>query len=167
MIHFAYSIIYKNYALIEDIKIDLQQGFSIITGETGAGKSIMLGALGLLLGKRADYSAIRNSKNKCIIEGTFNIANYNLLRIFEAEDLDYEEQTIIRREILSTGKSRAFINDSPVTLPVLAKLGDFLIDIHGQHQTLSLGENTYQFQVVDVLAKTRTCLANIVQRLNL
>lgn len=144
----------KNYALIEDIKIDLKKGFTIITGETGAGKSIMLGALGLLLGKRADYSVIRNTGNKCVIEGTFDITNYNLSGFFTAEDLDFEEQTIIRREILTSGKSRAFINDTPVTLPVLAKLGDLLIDIHGQHQTLSLGENQYQFQVIDILAGT-------------
>ena len=150
----------KNYALIEDIKINLQQGFTIITGETGAGKSIMLGALGLLLGKRADYSAIRNAKNKCIIEGVFDISNYSLKTFFEAEDLDFEEQTIIRREILSSGKSRAFINDTPVTLPVLVKLGDFLIDIHGQHQTLSLGENQYQFQVLDTLARNLEVLQN-------
>jgi DNA repair protein RecN (Recombination protein N) len=148
----------KNYALIEDIKIDLQQGFTIITGETGAGKSIMLGALGLLLGKRADYSAIRNSKNKCVIEGVFDIANYKLTNFFTAEDLDYEDQTIIRREILATGKSRAFINDTPVTLPTLVKLGDFLIDIHGQHQTLSLGENQYQFEILDTLSKNHDSL---------
>lgn len=148
----------KNYALIEDIKINLQQGFTIITGETGAGKSIMLGALGLLLGKRADYSAIRNAKNKCIIEGVFDISKYSLKKLFEAEDLDFEEHTIIRREILASGKSRAFINDTPVTLPVLSKLGDFLIDIHGQHQTLSLGENQYQFQVLDTLAKNQEVL---------
>ncbi len=142
----------KNYALIEDIKIDLKKGFTIITGETGAGKSIMLGALGLLLGKRADYSAIRNTENKCVIEGSFDISNYRLESFFTVEDLDYEQQTIIRREILATGKSRAFINDTPVTLPVLVKLGDLLIDIHGQHQTLSLGENQYQFQVLDLLS---------------
>ncbi len=142
----------KNYALIEDIKIDLKKGFTIITGETGAGKSIMLGALGLLLGKRADYSVIKNTVNKCVIEGSFDISNYNLIDFFTAEDLDFEEQTLIRREILTSGKSRAFINDTPVTLPVLVKLGDLLIDIHGQHQTLSLGENQYQFQVVDILA---------------
>jgi len=142
----------KNYALIEDIKIDLRQGFTIITGETGAGKSIMLGAMGLLLGKRADYSAIRSSRDKCIIEGNFDISNYRLKDFFEAEDLDYEAQSIIRREILSSGKSRAFINDTPVTLPVLVKLGDLLIDIHGQHQTLSLGENQYQFEVLDTLS---------------
>lgn len=152
------SLSIKNYALIEDIKINLQQGFTIITGETGAGKSIMLGALGLLLGKRADYSVIKKDQNKCVIEGAFNVANYNLEDFFKKEDLDYEETTIVRREILASGKSRAFINDTPVTLPVLVKLGDLLIDIHGQHQTLSLGENTYQFQVLDVLAKNRELL---------
>ena len=148
----------KNYALIEDIKIHLQKGFTIITGETGAGKSIMLGALGLLLGKRADYSAIRNAENKCVIEGVFDISNYALAKFFKSEDLDFEEHTIIRREILASGKSRAFINDTPVTLPVLAKLGDHLIDIHGQHQTMSLGENQYQFQVLDTLAKNHDAL---------
>ncbi len=152
------SLSIKNYALIEDIKINLQQGFTIITGETGAGKSIMLGALGLLLGKRADYSAIRNADNKCVIEGVFEISNYKLQAFFKKEDLDYEDQTIIRREILASGKSRAFINDTPVTLPVLGKLGDFLIDIHGQHQTLSLGENQYQFQVLDTLSKNKDLL---------
>ena len=152
------SLSIKNYALIEDIKINLQQGFTIITGETGAGKSIMLGALGLLLGKRADYSAIRNADNKCVIEGVFEISNYKLQAFFKKEDLDYEDQTIIRREILASGKSRAFINDTPVTLPVLSKLGDFLIDIHGQHQTLSLGENQYQFQVLDTLSKNKDLL---------
>ena len=152
------SLSIKNYALIEDIKINLQQGFTIITGETGAGKSIMLGALGLLLGKRADYSGIRNAENKCVIEGVFEISNYKLQSFFKKEDLDYETQTIIRREILASGKSRAFINDTPVTLPVLSKLGDFLIDIHGQHQTLSLGENQYQFQVLDTLSKNRDLL---------
>ncbi len=148
----------KNYALIEDIKLDLKKGFTIITGETGAGKSIMLGALGLLLGKRADYSAIRNEENKCVIEGVFDISHYHLQTFFKAEDLDFEAQTIIRREILATGKSRAFINDTPVTLPVLVKLGDLLIDIHGQHQTLSLGENQYQFQVLDILSKNTELL---------
>lgn len=142
----------KNYALIEDLKIDLQKGFTIITGETGAGKSIMLGALGLLLGKRADYSAIRSSENKCVIEGIFDVSNYGLQPFFAAEDMDYEDQTIIRREILPSGKSRAFVNDTPVTLAALVKLGDFLIDIHGQHQTLHLGESQYQFQVLDTLA---------------
>lgn len=155
----------KNYALIEDIRINLQEGFTIITGETGAGKSIMLGAMGLLLGKRADYSAIRISKDKCVIEGNFQISNYNLQEFFKSEDLDYEDNTIIRREILSSGKSRAFINDTPVTLPVLVQLGDLLIDIHGQHQTLSLGENIYQFEVLDTLAGNEKNLQEYQQQL--
>lgn len=155
----------KNYALIEDIKINLQEGFTIITGETGAGKSIMLGAMGLLLGKRADYSAIRISKDKCVIEGNFQISNYNLQEFFKSEDLDYEDNTIIRREILSSGKSRAFINDTPVTLPVLVQLGDLLIDIHGQHQTLSLGENNYQFEVLDTLSRNGENLQEYQQQL--
>ena len=143
----------KNYALIEDIRIDLQEGFTIITGETGAGKSIMLGALSLLLGKRADYSAIRDNEKKCVIEGTFNVAAYNLKSLFTSEDLDYEEHTIIRREILPSGKSRAFVNDTPANLNSLQALGEHLLDIHSQHETQSLGDNDYQFMVVDVLAK--------------
>ncbi|WP_417887239.1 DNA repair protein RecN [Zunongwangia sp.] len=147
------SLSIKNYALIEDININLTEGFTIITGETGAGKSIMLGALGLLLGNRADYSAIKNPKKKCVIEGVFDITNYGLLSFFENADLDYDPKTIIRREILSSGKSRAFVNDTPVTLANLSELGSYLIDIHSQHQTLSLGNTDYQFEVIDTIAK--------------
>ena len=139
--------------MIEDIRIDLQKGFTIITGETGAGKSIMLGALGLLLGDRADFSAIRDIEKKCVIEGTFSISNYQLQRFFEKQDLDYEDNSIIRREILPSGKSRAFVNDTPVKLSSLQKLGAYLIDIHSQHETLSLGNSDYQFNVIDTLAK--------------
>ena len=139
--------------MIEDIRIDLQKGFTIITGETGAGKSIMLGALGLLLGDRADFSAIRDIEKKCVIEGTFSISNYQLQRFFEKQDLDYEANSIIRREILPSGKSRAFVNDTPVKLSSLQKLGAYLIDIHSQHETLSLGNSDYQFNVIDTLAK--------------
>ncbi|SHF89192.1 DNA replication and repair protein RecN [Salegentibacter echinorum] len=148
----------KNYALIEDINIKLQEGFTIITGETGAGKSIMLGALGLLLGNRADYGSIRDTARKCVIEGNFNISNYHLKDFFAAEDLDYEETTIIRREILASGKSRAFVNDTPVKLGSLNRLGQYLIDIHSQHETLSLGNNDYQFQVIDTIAKSDSLL---------
>ncbi|WP_289021123.1 DNA repair protein RecN [uncultured Salegentibacter sp.] len=148
----------KNYALIEDINIRLQEGFTIITGETGAGKSIMLGALGLLLGNRADYGSIRDTDKKCVIEGSFNIANYRLKDFFESADLDYEENTIIRREILSSGKSRAFVNDTPVKLTSLQKLGQYLIDVHSQHETLSLGNNDYQFQVIDTIANSDALL---------
>ncbi len=147
------SLSIKNYALIEDINIGLQPGFTIITGETGAGKSIMLGALGLLLGDRADFSSIRNTEKKCVIEGTFGISNYKLENFFKKEDLDYEKQSIIRREILPSGKSRAFINDTPVKITALQKLGNYLIDIHSQHETLSLGNAEYQFSVIDTIAK--------------
>ncbi|MGY5850439.1 DNA repair protein RecN [Salegentibacter sp. F14] len=148
----------QNYALIEDINIKLQEGFTIITGETGAGKSIMLGALGLLLGDRADYSAIRDTAKKCVIEGSFNIGNYDLKAFFLKEDLDFETQTIIRREILPSGKSRAFVNDTPVRLSSLNKLGGFLIDVHSQHETLSLANNEYQFRVIDTIAGNEALL---------
>ncbi|MEO2062256.1 MAG: DNA repair protein RecN [Christiangramia sp.] len=142
----------KNYALIEDINMSLDKGFTIMTGETGAGKSIILGALGLLLGDRADFSAIRNPEKKCVIEGSFGIVNYKLEKFFEKEDLDYEPNSIIRREILPSGKSRAFINDTPVKISALQKLGSYLIDIHSQHETLSLGNAGYQFDVIDTIA---------------
>ena len=152
------SLSIKNYALIEDITIGLQPGFTIITGETGAGKSIMLGALGLLLGDRADFSSIRDPEKKCVIEGTFGISNYKLEKFFEKEDLDYEKQSIIRREILPSGKSRAFINDTPVKVTSLQKLGNYLIDIHSQHETLSLGNAEYQFNVIDTIAKNESLI---------
>lgn len=132
--------------------MDLRKGFTIITGETGAGKSIMLGALSLLLGKRADLTAIRNSKKKCVIEGVFDIEAYNLKALFEDKNLDYEPHTIIRREILPSGKSRAFVNDTPTTVAALQALGGRLLDIHSQHETLILGDVEYQFMVVDLLA---------------
>ncbi|SDR67874.1 DNA repair protein RecN [Christiangramia echinicola] len=152
------SLSIKNYALIEDINIGLQPGFTIITGETGAGKSIMLGALGLLLGDRADFSSIRDANKKCIIEGSFSISNYKLENFFKKEDLDYEKQSIIRREILPSGKSRAFINDTPVKVTALQKLGTYLIDIHSQHETLSLGNAEYQFNVIDTIAKNESII---------
>lgn len=155
----------KNYALIEDIQMNLQSGFTIITGETGAGKSIMLGALSLLLGKRADFSAIRDPEKKCVIEGTFNVSAYELQALFTSEDLDYEAQTIIRREILPSGKSRAFINDTPANLSSLQVLGARLLDIHSQHETLSLGDNDYQFLVIDSLANNSEKLKDFRQSL--
>lgn len=142
----------KNYALIEKLTIDFSKGFSIITGETGAGKSIILGALGLVLGKRADLTSLKNKDEKCVIEAHFEISKYNLLPFFEANDLDYEDDTIIRREILPSGKSRAFINDSPVNLQELQELSLFLIDIHSQHQTQELSEEKVQFEIIDAIA---------------
>lgn len=146
------SLSIKNFALIEKLNIDFSENFSIITGETGAGKSILLGALGLVLGKRADLSSLKNKEEKCIIEAQFQIARYNLEPFFEANDLDFENETIIRREILPSGKSRAFVNDSPVNLQELQELGEFLIDIHSQHQTQELSEENFQFDIIDSIA---------------
>lgn len=146
------SLSIQNYALIDHLKVSFTNGFTIITGETGAGKSILLGGLGLVLGNRADLGALRDAATKCIIEANFDIEKYDLKSFFEENDLDYEPKTIIRREILPSGKSRAFINDSPVTLDVLSQLGDSLIDIHSQHQTLKLADNDFQLKVIDALA---------------
>lgn len=141
-----------NYALIEHTCIDFSKGFSVITGETGAGKSIMLGALGLLLGQRADVSVLRNPEVKCITEAVFDISAYNLQQFFAENDLDYEDECVIRREIAPSGKSRAFVNDTPVVLTVLKALGDHLLDIHSQHQNLLLSNAGFQLNVVDVVA---------------
>ncbi|MBE8724137.1 DNA repair protein RecN [Flavobacterium hungaricum] len=146
------SLSIKNYALIEKLAIDFSKGFSIITGETGAGKSIILGAIGLVLGKRADLTSLKNKEEKCVIEAQFDISKYNLKEFFEANDLDYEDETIIRREILPSGKSRAFINDSPVNLQELQDLSLFLIDIHSQQQTQELSDENVQFKIIDAIA---------------
>lgn len=146
------SLSIKNYALIEKLAIDFSKGFSIITGETGAGKSIILGAMGLVLGKRADLTSLKNKEEKCVIEAYFDISKYNLKSFFEANDLDYEDETIIRREILPSGKSRAFINDSPVNLQELQDLSMFLIDIHSQQQTQELSDELVQFNIIDAIA---------------
>jgi DNA repair protein RecN (Recombination protein N) len=148
----------KNYALIDELTVQFNNGLSIITGETGAGKSILLGGLSLILGKRADLSQVKKTEYKCIIEGVFDISNYNLKGLFRSLDLDYDVQTIIRREILPSGKSRAFINDTPVTLESLVALSQYLIDIHSQHQTQQLTQDDYQFQVIDALAKNKSYL---------
>lgn len=155
----------KNYALIDELNVSFSKGFTCITGETGAGKSILLGGLSLVLGKRADLSTLRNKNEKCIIEGEFVITNYALNTFFEDNDLDYEDITIIRREILPSGKSRAFINDTPVTLDVLAKLGNRLIDVHSQHQTLKLADNDFQFKVIDSLASNSDLLKEYENKL--
>jgi DNA repair protein RecN (Recombination protein N) len=154
------SLSIHNYALIEKLSIDFSAGFSTITGETGAGKSILLGALGLVLGKRADLSSLKNKEEKCIIEGYFSITKYKLNDFFEQHELDYDDATIIRREILPSGKSRAFVNDSPVNLNVLVELSEFLLDIHSQHQTRELIEETYQFEILDAVASNHSLLAS-------
>lgn len=146
------SLTIKNYALIDDLSVNFNTGLTIITGETGAGKSVLLGALSLILGKRADLNSVKDVSKKCIVEASFDIAAYDLKSIFKQNELDYEPQTIIRREILPSGKSRAFVNDSPVTLDSLSALGTFLVDIHSQHQTLQLTQDEFQFQVIDALA---------------
>jgi DNA repair protein RecN (Recombination protein N) len=149
------SLHIKNYALIDELSVAFNNGLTIITGETGAGKSILLGGLSLVLGKRADLSQVKNTGDKCIIEATFDIANYDLKALFTSLDLDYDVQTIIRREILPSGKSRAFINDTPVTLESLVALSSYLIDIHSQHQTQQLTQDDYQFKVIDGLAENK------------
>ena len=152
------SLAIKNFALIEDIKIHFSKGFTIITGETGSGKSILLDALALVLGRRADLSALRNPEEKCVVEAEFAIENYALADFFKQEELDYEPLTIIRREILPSGKSRAFVNDSPVTLDVLSGLAKALIDIHSQHDTQQLSEEDFQFFLIDSLAENTPLL---------
>ena len=154
------SISIKNYALINELHIDFSSGLSIITGETGAGKSILLGALGLVLGNRADSSSLKNTTKKCVVEAIISIDAYSLQDFFETEDIDYESNTILRREILPSGKSRAFVNDTPVTLLVLTALRARLIDIHSQHQTLQVSDQKFQFQLMDAVANNESKLAS-------
>ncbi|MFN0728989.1 DNA repair protein RecN [Polaribacter gochangensis] len=154
------SLSIQNYALINQLSIDFNNGLSIITGETGAGKSILLGALGLVLGNRADTSTLKDTSKKCVVEAHLAISNYNLEDFFTSVDLDYEAQTIIRREILPSGKSRAFVNDTPVKLSVLNELKSKLIDVHSQHQTLELSDAGFQFHILDALAKNGQKLAS-------
>lgn len=149
----------KNYILIDSLNVEFNKGLTIITGETGAGKSILLGALGLVLGNRADSSSLLNKNNKCIIEAEFDILNYNLKDFFYANELDYESKTIIRREINAEGKSRAFINDSPVNLSVLKELSGFLVDVHSQHETLTLNNSSFQLDVLDAYAGIKDAFA--------
>jgi DNA repair protein RecN (Recombination protein N) len=153
------SISIENFALIEKLQLQLSDGFTVITGETGAGKSILLGALGLVLGKRADLSQLQNSDKKCVIEATFDIKEYNLNAFFADNDLDYEQQTIIRREILPSGKSRAFVNDTPINLTELQVLSDSLLDIHSQHQTSELLEDQIQMKIIDAVANNKELLS--------
>lgn len=146
-------LLVENYALIEKLDLTFGEGFTVITGETGAGKSIMLGALALILGQRADTQVLMHTDRKCIVEGTFDLSNLSLNDLFEKHQLDYDELSCFRREITPQGKSRAFINDTPVTLGVMKEMAEKLIDIHSQHQTLMLGESSFQFDVVDSFAR--------------
>ncbi|QSW89507.1 DNA repair protein RecN [Flavobacterium endoglycinae] len=161
------SLSIKNYALIEKLSIDFSKGFSIITGETGAGKSIILGAIGLVLGKRADLTSLKNKEEKCVIEAQFDISKYNLKEFFQANDLDYEDETIIRREILPSGKSRAFINDSPVNLQELQDLSFFLIDIHSQQQTQELSDESVQFKIIDAISNNAETISDYQKSLKI
>ncbi|RKD90817.1 DNA repair protein RecN [Mangrovibacterium diazotrophicum] len=148
----------SNYALIDELNIQFYKGFNIITGETGAGKSIVLGALGLVMGQRADLNVLQDKERKCTVESIFNIKDYRLQDFFEREELDYDDQTILRREISPAGKSRAFINDTPVNLKVMQDLALRLIDIHSQHQNLELGNQSFQLNLVDLVADNKTLL---------
>lgn len=161
------SLSIKNFALIDHLEIEFFKGFSIITGETGAGKSIVLGALGLLQGKRADLGSLKNKDEKCVIEGQFKVDPYKLEELYSFLDMDYEPITIIRREILPSGKSRAFVNDSPVNLTDLQELSAVLLDIHSQHQTSELSEETYQIKVIDAIAKNEETLEEYQKQLKL
>ena len=146
------SLSIKNYALIDSLAIDFNSELNILTGETGAGKSILLGAIGLIIGQRADLSVLRDKNEKCTAEGIFDVKNYSLQSFFLENELDYEDVTILRREITPQGKSRAFINDTPVNVKVLHDLGLKLIDIHSQHQNLDLNEKGFQLRIVDLVA---------------
>lgn len=143
----------SNYALIDKVDLDFESGLTAITGETGSGKSILLGAFGLLLGERADSKSIRDAQQKCVIEATFDLSNFDLSSFFEEHDLDYDIQTTIRREIAPGGKSRSFVNDTPVQLQALKALGEQLVDIHSQHENSLLGERSFQFHVTDSFAR--------------
>ena len=159
------GLIIKNFALIDHLEVNFSSGMTSITGETGAGKSILLGGLGLVLGNRADLSTLKDLNQKCFVEATFSIQDYKLKDLFEELDLDYDSITLIRREILPTGKSRAFVNDTPVNLNTLQRLGHELIDVHSQHQTLSLTQTEYQLEVFDALASNKELLIEYQNKL--
>jgi DNA repair protein RecN (Recombination protein N) len=159
------GLIIKNFALIDHLEVNFSSGMTSITGETGAGKSILLGGLGLVLGNRADLSTLKDLNQKCFVEATFSIQDYKLKDLFEELDLDYDSITLIRREILPTGKSRAFVNDTPVNLNTLQRLGQELIDVHSQHQTLSLTQTEYQLEVLDALASNKELLIEYQNKL--
>lgn len=154
----------RNFALIEHVEIELSAGFSVITGETGHGKSVFLGAVAMLLGQRSDVKAIREGADRCVIEGLFDLEGFGLEPLFEENDIDYDRECIIRRELAASGRSRAFINDTPVNVSILKEIGARLIDIHSQHQNLLLGDRNYQLGVLDVLAGNRVLLGGYKER---
>lgn len=153
------SLFIQNYALIDRLDIDFENGFSVITGETGAGKSIILGAIGLLLGQRADVKAIRNGATKCVIEAHFDISSYQLQTLFDENEWEYEDECIIRRELSATGKSRAFVNDSPASLVQIKELGELLVDVHSQHQNLLLSNEGFQIKALDIIVHNEQLLS--------
>ena len=153
------SLYIKNYALIEQLEVCFRSGLTTITGETGAGKSILLGGFSLVLGKRADLSSLKNKGEKCIIEAVFDVEKYSLQPFFDKHGLDYSSQTIIRREILPLGKTRAFVNDTPVTLDILDSLGALLIDIHSQFETEKITNSNFQMEILDAVASNKELLS--------
>ena len=143
----------KDYAIIEHLRIDLKDGFCVMTGETGAGKSIIMGALGMVMGEKAEAKSVRNGAKKSVVEAVFAIKEYDLKDYFDENDLDYDDECTIRREVTENGKSRAFVNDTPITLSDLKNLGEKLIDIHSQHANLLLKKDSFQLKVIDTIAK--------------
>ena len=153
----------ENYALIKSLDIDFVKGFTTITGETGSGKSIILGALGLLLGQRADVQVLFEKDRKCVVEAAFDIKDLDLKPFFDDNDLDYDHTLLLRREIQPSGKSRAFVNDTPASLQVMKELGAYILDIHSQHQTLTLKNSDFQLALIDVMTDTDKCKKDYVQ----
>ena len=162
-----YKLSIKNFALIDSLEIDFSNGFSIITGDTGSGKSILLNALSLIVGKRADHNSLKNDKFKCIVEGEFDLKSYELKKIFLDNDLDYFEYSILRREILPSGKSRSFVNDSPVKLDIMKSIGEKLVDIHTQSQSLVSSKDDFFFSLIDSLSEQQNIVTNFSQNLSI
>jgi DNA repair protein RecN (Recombination protein N) len=162
-----YKLSIKNFALIDSLEIDFSNGFSIITGDTGSGKSILLNALSLIVGKRADHTSLKNDKFKCIVEGEFDLKSYELKKIFLDNDLDYFEYSILRREILPSGKSRSFVNDSPVKLDIMKSIGEKLVDIHTQSQSLVSSKDDFFFSLLDSLSEQQNIVTNFSQNLSI
>ena len=157
----------ENYALIKSLDIDFAKGFTTITGETGSGKSIILGALGLLLGQRADVQVLFEKDRKCVVEAAFDIKDLDLKPFFDDNDLDYDHTLLLRREIQPSGKSRAFVNDTPASLQVMKELGAYILDIHSQHQTLTLKNSDFQLSLLDVMCSSQDCKNSYKQEYNI